>query len=98
MQILQDELEQRWRQMFQALAAGEDVAPTQRLRAEGMMEAAILCGQSRVALTESMVACYEASFGRPLVDDFGADWQVFFPFPQIPAMGSRAPVYPSTKE
>ena len=29
---------------------------------------------------------------------FGADWEAFFPFPQIPAMARRAPVYPSTRD
>lgn len=98
MQVLQDELAQRWRHMFQSLAAGEDVAPSARLRAEGMMEAAILCDVAKVDLLSSMDVCYRESFGRAITDDFGADWQDFFPFPQIPAMGSRAPVYPSTKE
>ena len=36
MDDLQDTLEARWASIFGALAAGEDVPPTLRLRAEGM--------------------------------------------------------------
>ena len=39
-----EELERRWRSMFEALAKGDDVPPGERLRAEGMMEAAVLVG------------------------------------------------------
>lgn len=93
------ELEARWDRMFAALAAGEDVPPAQRLRAEGMMEAAELLGvASQESLLDAMDACYQRAFGRPLAADFGSDWQAFFPFPQIPAMAQRAPVYPSTSE
>lgn len=37
MQVLIEELTRRWRQMFDALAAGDDLPPGSRLRAEGMM-------------------------------------------------------------
>ena len=93
------ELESRWQKLFSALAAGSDVAPSLRLRTEGLMEAAILChAGSAEQLTEQMAACYLEAFGRSLVQDFGSDWQDFFPFPQIPAMAKRAPVYRSTKD
>jgi hypothetical protein len=99
MHELEAELESRWRAMFTALAAGGDVSPTQRLRAEGMMEAAALLGiASPDALTAAMQRCYVAAFGRSIESDFGDDWQAFFPFPQIPAMGVRAPVVPSTRD
>ena len=85
--------------MFSALAAGDDVPLSLRLRAEGIMEAALL---TRVASSEeldrAMGECYQAAFERSLEEDFGADWRQFYPFPQIPAMGRRAPVYPSTSE
>jgi hypothetical protein len=93
------ELEQRWRAMFSALAAGSDVPPSQRLRAEGMMAAAELLGiASRRELQASMDRCYRDAYGRGISQTFGADWADFFPFPQIPAMASRAPVYPSTRD
>ncbi len=99
MHMLQTELEQRWQTMFAALADGDDVPPAQRLRAEGMMEAAVLLGiATPAALVASMDSCYRAAFGRAIDEDFGADWQAFFPFPQIPAMMQRAPVYPSTRD
>lgn len=99
MHLLEAELEQRWTAMFSALAAGDDVPPTQRLRAEGIMEAAVLLGiASSDALSGTMDRAYQSAFGRSLGEDFGDDWQDFFPFPQIPAMAARAPVYPSTKE
>lgn len=93
------EIRKRWTAMFEALAAGEDLPPGQRLRAEGMMEAAVLAGEaSQEAVTAAMEECYRAAFGRSLAAEFGDDWRDFFPFPQIPAMARRAPVYPSTSE
>ena len=99
MDVLQTELEQRWGAMFAALAAGEDVPPSSRLRAEGMMESVVLLGVASVDdLVSAMERSYQAAFGRPVSVDFGEDWRDFFPFPQIPAMGRRAPVYPSTSD
>jgi hypothetical protein len=61
-----------------------------------MMEAAVLCGQANEAeLQQAMDEVYLACFGRSLVEDFGADWADFYPFPQIPAVTKRAPVFPS---
>jgi hypothetical protein len=99
MHALLAELEQRWSAMFAALEAGDDVPPSQRLRTEGMMEAAELQGiASREELVASMGRCYREVFGRAITEDFGEDWEAFFPFPQIPAMARRAPVFPSTKD
>ena len=99
MQVLETELEQRWRTLFTALAAGDDVSPTQRLRAEGIMEAAVLMDVATPgALVDAMDRCYRSVYNRGIADDFGDDWQDFFTFPQIPAMAQRAPVYPSTKD
>lgn len=99
MDSLTAELGERWRDMFTALAAGDDVPPARRLRTEGMMEAAVLLGLATVdELVEAMNACYQDANGRALAVDFGDDWQDFYPFPQIPAMGQRAPVYPSTSD
>ncbi len=99
MEILVEELTRRWSAMFAALAAGDDVPPSRRLRAEGLMEAALLLGAaSPQELDRAMDDCYRQAFGRALADDFGADWREFYPFPQIPAMGRRAPVYPSTRD
>lgn len=99
MHVLQTEIEQRWRAMFAALASGDDVSPALRLRTEGMMEAAVLLAIATPGeLADAMERCYQSAYGRSIGDDFGADWQAFFPFPQIPAMARRAPVYPSTKD
>ena len=99
MQILENELEQRWRVMFAALVNGDDVPPSQRLRAEGMMEAVVLLGIATVdELLQSMNHCYQDAFEQGIAEVFGDDWQELFPFPQIPAMARRAPVYPSTHE
>ena len=92
------ELEIRWRRMFDALAAGSDVPPAQRLRAEGMMEAAVLGGAREDALDAAMDDCYRLAWGRRLEADFGPDWRAFYPFPLIPAVGLRAPVHPSTPD
>ncbi len=99
MDLLEVEIERRWEELFARLAGGEDVAPGMRLRTEGLMEAAAIIGlASRDALQSRMERVYREVFGRPLSDDFGDDWRALFPFPQIPAMGRRAPVYPSTRE
>lgn len=99
MERLVPELEQRWLAMFSALAAGDDVPPSQRLRAEGMMEAVALAQAATTAdIDATMARCYQSAFGREIIVDFGADWRKFFPFPQIPAMARRAPVYPSTRD
>ena len=99
MQQLLPEIEQRWADIFRALASGDDVPPGPRLRTEGLMEAAVLVGEaSAEELSLRMDQRYRAAFGRGLSADFGEDWQAFFPFPQIPAMARRAPVYPSTPE
>ncbi len=99
MNALLTELESRWQKIFSVLAAGSDVAPGLRLRTEGLMEAALLSrAASAEQLTAQMAAYYLDAFGRSLAQDFGEDWQEFFPFPQIPAMAKRAPVYRSTKD
>ena len=99
MQVLQTELEHRWRAMFAALTRGDDVPPAQRLRAEGMMEAVVLLGFNTAdELVASMDRCYRAAYGHGLDEEYGADWREFFPFPQIPAMQKRAPVYLSTRD
>ncbi len=99
MNALLSEIEQRWQRIFTALAEGSDVTPSLRLRTEGLMEAAVLTGlTSPTEITQQMDDCYHRSFGRSLEQDFDAEWQGFYPFPQIPAMGKRAPVYPSTAD
>lgn len=96
---LLSELERRWERMFSALASGDDLPPAQRLRAEGLMEAVVLEGLAAEAeLDAAMDRCYRSAFGRAIAEEFGADWREFHPFPEIPAMMRRAPVYPSTRE
>lgn len=93
------EIERRWREQFAALAAGDDVTPAQRLRAEGMMESAVWMELATAEeLQEAMERCYEEIFGCSLAEQYGGRWTDIFPFPQIPAMGVRAPVYPSTRD
>lgn len=97
MVVLIAELERRWQRLFRQLAEGLDVPPSQRLRTEGLMEAAaILDPGSEARLQEAMDTAYRGVHGRYIAEDFGDDWRDFFPFPQIPAMARRAPVYPST--
>lgn len=99
METLTGELKQRWTAMFTALATGDDVPPSMRLRAEGMMESALLLGHASIEeLDQAMGQCYQGAFRSAITEDFGADWREFYPFPQIPAMGLRAPVYPSTND
>lgn len=92
------EVERRWSMMFAALAAGDDVSPALRLRTEGLMEAVLLQSVTCEEIDDRMGYCYRQAFGRTLDTDFGADWRDFYPFPQIPAMGLRAPVYHGTRD
>ena len=93
------ELTRRWRDMFAALARGDDLPPGPRLRTEGLAEAAVLTGIASVQdLDQTMDRCYREAFERSMDEDFGADWRNFFPFPQVPAVAQRAPVYPSTAD
>ncbi len=97
--VLLREIVSRWEGIFAALARGHDVAPSQRLRTEGLMEAAVLLRTASAdELTAKMAACYESVSGVSLEQHFGSHWMELFPFPQVPAMTKRAPVYPSTKD
>ncbi len=99
MDPLLEELTRRWQAMFVALARGGDLPPGRRLRTEGLAEAALIAGVASVqALDQAMDRCYREAFERSLDHDFGADWRDFFPFPEIPAVAQRAPVYPSTAD
>ncbi len=96
---LRRELASRWRDMFGRLRDGEDLPPAVRLRAEGMMESAVLVGEATAEqLQQAMDEAYDAVHGHGLVEDFGADWREFYPFPQIPGVMQRAPVWPSTRD
>ncbi len=93
-----EEIQRRWEQMFTALAAGDDLPPGQRLRTEGLMEAAALLGADPRALQRNMNETWTRAYGQPLEDILGPDWEQFHRFPEIPAFARRAPVYPSTSE
>lgn len=93
------ELEARWKAIYGRLAAGEDVPPSLRLRAEGLMEAAVLEGQATPEqLQLDMARQYRDVLGGDLEQDWGEDWTEFFPFPQVPGFGKRAPVWPTTRD
>lgn len=99
MEPLIEGIRSRCQAMFAALADGADVAPSLRLRTEGLMEAAVLAGVADESQIDSLLAdCYHTAFDRRIEDDFGAHWREFYPFPQLPAVGRRAPVYPSTSD
>jgi hypothetical protein len=85
----------RWHAIFTCLQQGGEVPPSQRLRAEGMMQILVeLEMASAQQLQAAMAACYLRCYGQALP----ADWADLFPFPQIPGFGVRAPVYPSTHD
>ncbi len=58
----------------------------------------LLSPGSESELLTAMDACHYEVFGVTLADRFGEDWQAFYPFPQIPVVMTRAPVYPSTPD
>jgi hypothetical protein len=98
-QKLIDTIDQRLQALLSQLCAGLDAPPGQRLRLEGLMEAAVLTvSASEAELRSLLEARYREVFGRTLEEDLGEGWESFFPFPQIPAMARRAPVFPSTRD
>ncbi len=99
MDRLMEELERRWKTQFLALREGDDLPPGQRLRTEGLMEAVVLAGGAGAGqVTAAMDRIYREVYGRSLEEEFGADWGEFWPFPAIPAVMRRAPVWPGTAE
>jgi hypothetical protein len=87
-------LERRFEDMLTAVAAGEDIAPAQRCRAEGLMEALVLLGvRSEGDVQASMEELYLRHLGRSMQEDLGAGWQRRHPFPEIPFFMARAPVH-----
>ena len=97
--IGREELERRWGIIFATLNGGGEVAPSIRLRAEGMMETLALLGEASVQeLQSAMADCYLREYGVSLQQQWGEEWPELFPFPQIPGFGQRAPVYPSTRD
>ncbi len=90
-------LRERLLELYRAAAAGEDVPPAPRLRAEGMMETLRMLGiASEAQLAAELAAAYREALGRELAVDWGENWRERFPFPQLPLFTARAPVYPST--
>ncbi|MEQ8803180.1 hypothetical protein [Haliea sp.] len=99
MHKLMENIDQRLVDLLSRLAAGLDAPPGQRLRLEGLMEAARLVDvATETELRTLLESRYREAFGHSLEDDLGEDWRSFFPFPQIPAMARRAPVFPSTRD
>jgi len=93
------EIETRLMTLFTALAAGDDASPSQVLRLEGLLEAAVLLQISAESdLTLTMQNIYQQAHGRSLEEDAGEQWRQLYRFPQIPAIAKRAPVHPSTSD
>lgn len=91
---LDDEVARRWRDMLEAVAAGEDIPPGQRWRTEGVMEALVLLGaRSHDDIQRAMADAYAEVLGRSLETDLGAGWREDYPFPEIPFFMRRAPVH-----
>ncbi|MFT7289396.1 MAG: hypothetical protein ACI87W_003526 [Halieaceae bacterium] len=96
MNALFDEIQNRWRALFERLAAGDDAPPAQRLRLEGLMEAAVLTGAADVAeLRAAMARVHLEVFAETFAARLGEDWEQAHPFPQIPAFAQCAPVSPA---
>lgn len=99
MQRLLQEIEQRLSGLFRRLSEGDDAPPSMVLRLEGLMEAAAILEQATPeALQELINAAHTTVNGESLDIRLGADWRRRYPFPQLPVIADRAPVYPSTKD
>ncbi|NQY03206.1 MAG: hypothetical protein HRT76_08075 [Halieaceae bacterium] len=99
MSPVKEEWERRLLEMFRRAAAGDDVPPAMQLRAEGLMEALLLCGQDTISgLQSRMSELHEREMGESLEQRLGEAWAEMHPFPEIPVFMQRAPVYPSTHD
>lgn len=86
-------------EQFLAVAGGDDLPPGPRFRLEGLMEAAVMIGDTQKELLQAMVAeIHQDIFGQTLEERLGDDWERWHPFPQLPLFASRAPVSPSTSD
>lgn len=95
---LYTEIETRLRRLLERLAAGDDAPPGQRLRLEGLCEAAVLAGEcDSAAIDELLDDLHRELRDRSLVEVLGDDWRRAHPFPELPLFMDRAPVSPSTK-
>jgi len=97
-EALQQEIDRRSRQLFARLASGDDAPPAQRLRLEGLREAAVVVGAQAEELQAALDRCHEEAFGCPIADCSGERWREYYPFPEIPVYMRRAPVKPSTPD
>lgn len=95
MDRLEAELRARWQAMLQRVRDGDDIPPSLRLRAEGLMEALVLAGaRDPESLQAAMVEAWHDAIGEPLATSLGEDWRRVHPFPAIPFYMARAPVVP----
>ncbi|MEL7043842.1 MAG: hypothetical protein AAGL66_02335 [Pseudomonadota bacterium] len=99
MSLIAEEIEARLRRLLADLAAGDDAPPADRLRLEGLCEAAVLTGElASRDLDVLLERLHSEYFDTSLSASLGADWRVYHPFPQLPLYMRRAPVSPSTPE
>jgi hypothetical protein len=91
------QLGRRLRAVFAAYAGGQDVAPGERLRLEGYMQAGIELGlASRDELVLLLQQTHLEYMGQELAEPFPPmDENSVIP---IPVRMQRAPVYPSTSD
>ena len=95
MDPLLEEIDGRLRALVARLDGGDDAPPAQRLRLEGLLEAAVISGiAQREALQARVADAFTAVTGRSLDDTLGEDWRDLHPFPQLPLYMRRAPVVP----
>ena len=90
-QPLIDLIKSRLDNIFTAYVQGRDVAPAERFRTEGMMEAICvlkLCSEDEAR--ELLQVCWRKHFEQDLPETPENALR-------IPVMMKRAPVYPSTK-
>ncbi|MFK7830976.1 MAG: hypothetical protein AB8B57_14450 [Congregibacter sp.] len=99
MNALHEEIERRLQGLYLRLEEGNDAPPALLLRLEGLLEAAVLLESSTSEDLHALMDQVHSSItGESLGARFGRDWQLRYPFPQIPASMCRAPVTPSAAD
>jgi hypothetical protein len=98
-QLLLDAIETRCRDLLGRLAEGGDLPPGPRLRLEGMLEAARICGYLEAdTWAQQLEQWHRDALGCSIAERAGGDWRRQHPFPQLPLYMARAPVSPSTPD
>ena len=98
-EVLLGEIDGRLRNFFVELGDGGNSSPACRFQLEGMLRAAVILEISTpAALWQRLSRVHADVCGASAESVFGQPWDDPEGFPELPVLGRRAPVYPTTKQ